>query len=235
MKKYEELYQLAKEDFSAEVDRLSRIEAKATALLSVLTLLIGVYGLLTEWVLTEVLPPEVWQEWAIVILSGLIILGLAISWVYVFRVLTVDHRPTLSVNNAVIDFYDKNKLVDVYFAMSKRISQLSDENRVLLRKKAKRLTKGYYGLIASGLLVVFLSVTSGIYAWSASGSKVAVIDSKENSTTGESDMSGEGKKDNEDQSSENDQEPDRSIEAPEMLYVQESYDPPIEKKKDKGE
>lgn len=235
MKKYEELYQLAKEDFSAEVDRLSRIEAKATALLSVLTLLIGVYGLLTEWALTKILPPEIWQEWIIIILSGLIILGLATSWVYVFRVLTVDHRPTLSVNYAVIDFFDKNDLVNIYFAMAKRISQGSGENRSLLQKKAKRLTKGYYGLIVSGLLVVTLSVTSGFYAWNTSEKKVAVIELTKRITTGESNMPGEDRKDDEAQPSENNQEPDRSIEAPEMQYVQESYDPPIEKKKDKGE
>lgn len=235
MRKYEELYQLAKEDFAAEVDRLTRVEGKATALLSVLTLLIGIYGLLTEWALTNVLPPEVWQEWAIVILAGMIVLGLAISWVYVFRVLTVDHRPILSVSESVIEFYDKNTLVNIYYAMARRISQGAEKNRELLKKKAKRLTMGYYGLIISGLLVVFLGVVSGSYAWSTSERLEASTEVMQNETNGENFMPDNDQYNSENQSTENTQEPDRNIEAPELQYVQESYDPPTEKKKDKGE
>jgi hypothetical protein len=239
--KYQELYQLAKEDFSAEVDRLSRIEAKATALLSVLTLLIGVYGLMAEWALKRVLPPTAWFEWVILVLSGHIVLTLAISWVYVFRVLTVDHRPILSVNKSVIDFYDKNPLVNIYYAMAKRISQGAEQNRVLLRKKAKRLTKGYYGLITSGILVVIMTVMSGSYAWrnpetdEGYQSLEAIVQIPKSSETGGSQMSGNDEKENGNKPSENTQEPDRDLEAPELQYVQESYDPPTEKKKDKDE
>lgn len=235
MKKYEELYQLAKEDFASEVDRLTRVEGKATALLSVLTLLIGIYGLITEWALTNVLPPEVWQEWVIVILAGMIVLGLSVSWVYVFRVLTVDHRPILSVNESVIDFYDKNTLINIYYAMARRISQGAEQNRELLKKKAKRLTMGYYGLIISGLLVVLLGVVSGSYAWNTSEKFEAPVEVMQNEKSGENGMSDNDQENNENQPTENTQEPDRDIEAPELQYVQESYDPPTEKKKDKGE
>ncbi len=241
MTKYQELYQLAKEDFSAEVERLSRIEAKATALLSVLTLLIGVYGLMAEWALKRVLPPTVCLEWVILVLSGFIVLSLAISWVYVFRVLTVDHRPTLSVNKAVIDFYDKNALVNIYYAMAKRISQGAEENRELLRKKAKRLTKGYFGLITSGVLVVIMTVTSGSYAWNNTESNEGtqtlevIVQIAKNREIGADEMSGNDEIENGNNPSENTQEPDRDLEAPELQYVQESYDPPTEKKNDKDE
>ena len=235
MKKYEELYQLAKEDFAAEVERLTRVEGKATALLSVLTLLIGIYGLLTEWALTNVLPPEVWQEWAIVILAGMIVLGSATSWVYVFRVLTVDHRPILSVDKSVISFYDENALVDIYYAMAKRISQGAGKNRVLLKKKAQRLTMGYYSLVISGLLIVLLVMVSGSYAWSTSEKSETSIEIMQKEANGENGMSGNDQNNNEGQPTESTQEPNRDIEAPELQYVQESYDPPTEKKKDKEE
>jgi len=240
MTKYQELYQLAKEDFAAEVERLSRIEAKATAWLSVLTLLIGVYGLMAGWTLKRVLPPANGIEWVILVLSGLIVLSFAVSWIYVFRVLTVDHRPALAVNTAVIDFYDQNALVSIYYAMAKRISQGSEENRNLLSQKAMRLTKGYYGLITSGILVVIMAIASVSYAWKnpenneANQILEAIVQIANSKSLGEDQMSENDRKENGHEPSENTQEPDRDLEAPNLQYVEESYTPPARKKKDEG-
>lgn len=167
MNKYEKLYELAKEDFSAEVDRLSRIEAKATTLLSVLTILIGLHGVLAEWTIGRIVPPQSLFQWMLVILTGLVVVGLVATWIFVFRVLTVDHRPAIAVNSSIIKFYHDNRLVDVYYGMSRRISEKAEENRCLARAKARRLTNGYISLMVTGVLILVLLVAGGAYKWNS--------------------------------------------------------------------
>lgn len=169
MTKYEKLYELAKEDFDAETQRLGRIESKATRLLSVLTLLIGVHGLLAEWAFDRVLPPNSLTEWSIVALIALVVAGLVTSWVFVFRVLTVDHRPAIAVTDEVADFYDQNRLVDIYYVMSRRIGDAAAENCDLGQKKARRLTNGYLSLMATGVLLLVLLGASAYYKWDTFG------------------------------------------------------------------
>ncbi len=228
-KKYEELYQIAKEDFASEIERLSRIEKKATALLSAVTLLVGVYGLVAKWALSQVLPPQDAFATAVLSVSLLAFIGLIFSWVFLFRVLTVDKRAAVAVDGPVVDFYDSNALVDIYYAMSKRIAEGDAHNRTLGGVKTKRLTLGYVSLMITGVFLVVFSLSSAGYAWYANHAddKQQIAETKK-----EQKMTGNKETDNkpgEGQNGDTAQEPNRDVVAPELQYVQESYDPDKDK------
>ncbi len=163
--KYEELYKLAKEDFSAEVERLTRVESKAFGLLSVLTLLVGLYGLVVEWLGSKVIPPTACLEWIIILLAIAVLIGLVVSWIFVFRVLTIDRRATISVNEVMCKFYVDNSLIDIYFAMARRISEGAAHNRSIVQTKVHRLTIGYWSIIVTGTFIVLLTVCMGAHTW----------------------------------------------------------------------
>lgn len=163
--KYETLYLLAKEAFASEIDRLARVERKASNLLSVLTLLIGLYLTAIQWIGAKVIPPSGCLDWAIIVISVAALAALVISWAFVFRVFTIDKRRTIVVNDDVCRFFDDTSTTNVYFAMARRFSGGIDENAAVVKRKVGRLTCGYWAIMLAGILIVVLAVMVGGHAW----------------------------------------------------------------------
>lgn len=165
--KYETLYLLAKEAFAAEVERLARVERKASNLLSVLTLLIGFYLIAVQWVGGKVMPPSSCMDWAIIITTIVALASLIFSWACVFRVFTIDKRKAIAVNDEVCKFFEDNSDINVYFAMSRRFSDGVEHNAAIVKRKVGRLTCGYRSIIVTGVIVVLLGAMVGAHSWVA--------------------------------------------------------------------
>ena len=159
---YQLLYDLAKEEFQGEVERLSRVEGKAFGLLSTLTILIGIYGVALGWLVRRFHVVDGWGDWLIIFFAVVVLASLASSWFYLFRAVTVDKRAFIAVDDALIEFYEENSLVTVNYYMTGQFRNAAEKNRSVTREKVKKLTRGYWAIILSGIFTFALLVSVGV-------------------------------------------------------------------------
>ncbi|WP_159660565.1 hypothetical protein [Alcanivorax xiamenensis] len=163
--KYHALYELAKEAFFEEINRLARIERKASVMISVLTIFIGAYISALQWIASKTTPPESCLEWLIIVVSAVLFGSLVFSWVLVLRVFTIDRRRVIPANNGLIEFYKQNSFVTINYGMANKFCEVTRENRGISDKKVKRLIFGMRFVLASGTIFVALGVLIAAQIW----------------------------------------------------------------------
>ncbi|MFC1833296.1 hypothetical protein ACFL2Q_01010 [Thermodesulfobacteriota bacterium] len=165
MDKYEELYSLSKYLLNHEIDRHKRIDDKASKYLAVITLLVGIYGFFANWMLSEVVPIQQWDflEWilALVILS--VLLSLFITWVMIFRSLKVIELKQIPMNDQMIKFFDKNRPIDIWYALARGNKDALLENRKEVNRKAEQVSTGYKWTAVTVVLFFLLVSLFGYY------------------------------------------------------------------------
>ena len=165
MDKYKELYDLSKEIFNAERDRLYSIEHKAAQYLSALTLLLGVAGFFVKWIVEHFIPPQSRLVWLLFCLAIAILLCLVAAWFFVFSVLRVQKLRVIPLDAKMIKFFDNNKPIDIYYQLSVKMAEELEKNWEVTGRKSKRLNRGYMLMCISVLLLVIFSVIFGVYKW----------------------------------------------------------------------
>ena len=166
MEKYKELYNLSIKVLNEEQARFNRIDLKASQYLSVLTLLIGVAGFFGKWLIGNLIPPKSELEWILLISGILVFLSILISWFLLFRVIRTHDVIKIPLDEEVIDFFDKNRLIDIYYALSIGMKDALEENRKLGDKKSKRLYYGYTMINITVYLFILFSFLFVVFEWS---------------------------------------------------------------------
>jgi len=224
MDKYKELYDHSKDVFKEELNRFKRIDIKATQYLTVLTLLIGAAGYFGKWLIDYVIPPNTFLDWSLLLIGILILFSLIVGWYLNFVVLKLQNLLKIPLNDETIEFYSNNKLIDIYFAMSKGFKESLNHNRKITNKKAKYLAYGYKSIIVSVSFLVLFTSLFLVKKWDNNNSinnqkentKMSQNDKKENQTT--DDTTDQSKPANE-------EKPDPKVKPPKFELVQEAYDP----------
>ncbi len=178
--KYKELYNISHKLLEAEYARFGRISQKATAYLSVVSILFGIATVFGKAVVAGFIPPKSLLEWLILNLCVLIFILLGITWFTIFRAYKMDGLKA-PPHNELPEFYHNNKLVDIYYSMSKAFAKATDENIAVTNRKADLLAKGYTLVLVTGFLTVVLSVLYFGYLWSPNSnhaSKSSVLNDK---------------------------------------------------------
>ena len=152
--KYHELYELAKELLAEERERYARLDQKAATYLSALTLAFSFYALVAASFLKDLQGHFVWYDWPLLALAAAVPCVFLVSWVKVFLVLRVQ-----GMSHAPLDvgFFDANRLIDIYYAMARGMSDALKFNRMTSESKSKHLKAAYNWIIwLMVMLVVFL-------------------------------------------------------------------------------
>ena len=160
--KYRELYNLAKEAFGEELNRSYRVDDKASKYLSVVTLLLGIYGSFGERILSSNIPPRNLYDNLILLLGACAIGSLVYAWYTLFQVLRVHEFKKIPI---AIDFFENNSLSDVYVVMSQGMKDNLEHNREQGDKKTKLLSSGYSAILISGMFLLGLSGSLVAYRW----------------------------------------------------------------------
>lgn len=126
LEKYKELYTLAKEAFAEELARLARIDDKAAKYLSVITVILGIYGFFTKYAIEKCIPLKGFFDLLLVGIIVLLLVSLVITWYNIFRVLKIDSYAKIPVD---LDFFRKNDLTSIYFSLAKGMKENMQKNR----------------------------------------------------------------------------------------------------------
>jgi hypothetical protein len=159
MDKYAELYQLTKESLAQAEDRFNAIDGKASSYLSLLTLLVATAGFFVKWVVDRFVPPAGILELAMVLLALATTGTVVMSWYRAFQVLRVHRTRGIVLSDETIQFFDKNRLIDIHYALAKENTVTWRANRSVNDAKAAALASAYRWTTATvALLLVFSSL-----------------------------------------------------------------------------
>lgn len=165
MENYKELYSLSKDVFKEEVERFKNLEEKASNYLSVLTLLLGVAGYFINWLLNSLIPPQNLLDVMLLGIGSFILLSLLVAWFSVFSALKSYKVMVIPLNQAIIDFFDTNKMVDVYYYLSVQMKDMREVNRKRFNQKGRWLNVGYNSMRVSVICLIIFGVVFTYYKW----------------------------------------------------------------------
>ncbi len=164
LEKYRELYALSIKLLEAEHGRFNRISQKATAYLSVVGLLFGIATVFGKALIEGFIPPKSLLEWVILNLGVLIFISLGVAWWMIFRAYKFEGLLT-PPQSELIDFYHKNKLIDIYFAMARAYANATKENINVTNRKAILLEQGHNMILLTASLSMAFALLYFAYLW----------------------------------------------------------------------
>jgi len=167
MEKYKELYNLAFETYKEQHKRYDILFDKATKYFTVITLLIGLYGYLGKAVLNNLMenPYRGYNEWATIFLGFCSLALLIASWSYLFRVLRLEVLFVIPLNEEVLNFYNNNTLIDIYYTMTKGFKENIEKNDVIINYKSNLLTHAYLYMKYFTIIFAFFSLSYLLLKW----------------------------------------------------------------------
>ena len=154
LEKYRELYVSAKDLLAEERDRYARLDRKAAIYLSALTLAFSFYALVAASFLKDLQGCLAWFDWLLLALAAAVPCVFLVSRWKVFLVLRVQ-----GMSHAPLDvgFFDANRLIDIYYALARGMSEaLLDDRKVSNSKSEHR--KSAYGWITSLMVMLVVSL-----------------------------------------------------------------------------
>ncbi len=147
------------------MERFQGLEQKASNYLSVLTLLLGAAGYFINWLLNSLFPPKHLLDLTLLTIASFILLSLLVAWFSVFSALKSYKVMVIPLSQEMIDFFDKNKIVDIYFHLSVQMKNMREVNRKRFNQKGRWLNVGYNAMRVSVISLIIFGVFFTYYKW----------------------------------------------------------------------
>lgn len=212
--KYKELFDLSLKVLEEEQQRASRLDEKASKYFSVLTFLIGIYGVFCSRIISECVPFRGWMDIALIGLGALNFSGLIIVWFLCFAVFRQHVFVKIPLTDEMIRFYKDNELIDIHYTLSKANKDALVENRNITNKKSLLLVWIYRILSWVFVSMIAMMFVFGMNIWATKNSKSGgVVMAEENKSK---------------------EKPKEDLKPPTYDRITEGYDPSKTKKIEKG-
>lgn len=212
--KYKELYELSLKVLEEEQQRASRLDEKASKYFSVLTFLIGIYGVFCSRIISECIPFKGWMDFVSIGLGALNFSGLIVVWFLCFAVFRQHVFVKIPLNDEMIKFYKDNELIDIHYTLSKANKEALAENRDITDKKSHLLVWIYKILSWIFVSMIAMMFVFGMNIWTTKNSKGGgVVMAEENKSK---------------------EKPKEDLKPPTYDRITEGYDPSKTKKIEKG-
>ncbi|MFH1283795.1 MAG: hypothetical protein ABII27_09060 [bacterium] len=162
--KYKELFEFSKYVYNEEIERFRKLDEKASRYFSVYSILIGMFGLLTKLIIGNHNPVKL-LDWASLVFFMISAIFLILSWWYAFKVLKVHELEKIAISDDMIIFYDSNNLIDIHYALSKRMKEAYQKNNKNNNDKSHLLYKNYCNikLFFLFLVIAFIFIGLNVY------------------------------------------------------------------------
>jgi hypothetical protein len=164
IEKYKELYELSLGVLKEEQDRFNRIDDKASKYFTIVFFLLGIYGFFGKSIIDKIRFPFSNFEWFLIILAIIILIILTISFFIIFKALRIQRLKVIPLTLEMIKFFQDNKLIDIYFALTKGNEEAYRENLEVTKYKAKMLNIGYILINTTVVLLIIFSICYLIYS-----------------------------------------------------------------------
>ncbi|HXL33491.1 MAG TPA: hypothetical protein VN953_01090 [Gemmatimonadales bacterium] len=165
MDKYKELYDFAREAVAQSEVRFDAVDAKASTYLSVFTVLLGGAGFLVKWVADHLLPSHAWLDVLIVSLALPTAVLVAATWLSLLNVLKVHQIRVLPFDEATLQYFHANRLVDIHFNIARSLCEAWIVNQGVNERKLEKLTAAYRMMIVTLALILVVSVLYAVHTW----------------------------------------------------------------------
>jgi hypothetical protein len=177
--KYKELYELSKYIHEEELGRAHRFDDRASKLLPAYAILIGILGLIIKWYFDNGLPLKNTFDYIISAILFITTASLIVGLCATIRVFTKAHDfNKLAIDDSLIKFFSDNTLIDIHYALSKRLKEAYEKNYLATSAKAGQFAKVYFPIITSSILLFISLMLIGI---SVNNNKQTVNKGKEES------------------------------------------------------
>lgn len=164
-RKYRALYELSKELLFREHEHFTRLEQKASALLSVFTVLVPASAFFTKWTVDNVVPPDdVLESLLLAAALGLVVSAL-LAWVRLLLVFRLADYRRIPLNQKLLTFFDQHDELDVYFGLAWGIADAYATNREVTADKVETLARGYRQILWTLTFVVAFAWLYVVWFW----------------------------------------------------------------------
>ena len=238
MCKYKELYDISIKVMEEEQQRFNRMDEKAVKYFSVITFLLGICVFLGKPLMSENIPPNNLIGWAILMLSGVAFVSLFVAWLFCFFAIKQHIVEKMPLNDEMIKFFNENRLIDIYYALTKSNKNALAINRNQTNKKSSFLANAYRCILVAVIGLILIVVFWGSIKWQDSCAN-KIMNKGGNAMAEEKKEEQKPKEDivapKYDQlTNDNGQTPKEDVVAPKYDQITEGYDPVKEKIIEKG-
>jgi len=162
MDKYKELYEFSLNVYKEQITRDNNLQEKASKYFTALTFILGFSVYYFKWFFEQDISKFIVMDWIIIITSFILIFIIYLTWDKILKVLRVENYAAIPLRDDVLDFYYDNKLIDIYYAMSKGLNNAVKINTKVHDTKSEYLSKAYNYLKIDSFLILLLLILNVI-------------------------------------------------------------------------
>jgi hypothetical protein len=162
VKKYEELYRLAKEVVNRELDRAKRKDDQASRYFSVFSIVLGLTGTFGKSIIDRAVPPGDAFQWVCVLSGALFAVCMLAALLLALQALKAEPLHEISLTEELLTRFRFEPYLDALFALTRALAQAEERNRLLIDRKARKLELGHaFFVVALASLIVCVSAFAG--------------------------------------------------------------------------
>ena len=154
IEKYKHLYEYTIKGYEelAKIDK--QLEEKTWKFFTVLSLLVGFQIYFLYYIKEIKISSYLCIDWFVLIISLFLLISLSINWFKLFKSVNTKAYKILPMANDVIDYYDNNELINIYYSSSKQFIQLYTENSTNFDSKSKSLQESISFIKINSLFII---------------------------------------------------------------------------------
>lgn len=155
--KYKELYDYSLMVYKLQHDVYESMSAKASRYFTALTILVTGYGFLVKEMFSNTNKDNIsGLEWFFVVYTVILLIIAFYIYFRLLQVIKLEQIVNCPCTDEILEFYDKNTLINIYYTMSKGIKIAVAGNEIVINIKAKLLGIAYnYFIVFGTLLLIF--------------------------------------------------------------------------------
>lgn len=155
-KKYEELFALTKEGLTEEIDRFKRVDDKASRYLSIVSILMVIFGFGFRPIVELSGGTSGFSFWILVTIAFCFLFSTVLAIWLLFSTLKIQALLKFPMTLDLLPFFQKNTYLDIISALSRENIKATLQNRVSTDRKTQALTKAYRLMMTAILLLAGL-------------------------------------------------------------------------------
>lgn len=149
LEKYRELYLLSEKSTLNEIDRIRRVEEKASKLISLSGILITLAALAGKFVFDSLVPPKGLSEYCCLAAYSFFAGCLVYAFINLILSFKAADIHITQVDQEMISFFDDNSHLNILYALARNNAEATALNRAEYSKKFKRLKCSYWAIFFS--------------------------------------------------------------------------------------
>jgi len=149
LKRYEELYALAKSEFVSEIQRFDAIEQKTTRYSTLLLVLLGIGSVGLDRFAQLTAGPHGLLSWAFLGFYMTAFLCAVTAQLLFLRALSVQFVPAPPAGQRLVQHFVTNRYIDAIFSLAMRYTAETSQLREILGRKARGAVIGYGFMLAT--------------------------------------------------------------------------------------